>query len=166
MTLSFKKTYKGYPTFFPHKILVGLLDAGVIDEQQLSGLMAALLVHCPDCIMDLVVRPKVHTIRTDEKDLWQVNKAIHFVIGNRTAARYQFAPIVKVKRIDEIFMTFDDQFHVTVNDRYLNDGEIERLALNDGFDGMDEMAEWFFPHEKVEKVSGKIIHWTEGVEYE
>lgn len=166
MTLPFKKEYKGLPTFFPHKILMSYLEAEIISKDEFDLLMAELLVHCPQCISDLIIKPKYHTIRTDAKDQWKADSDIHMVIGNRTKERYQFAPVTKVKRIDEVRITFDTGFDVQVNgNEWMDADEIERFAANDGFESVEDMAEWFFPNEKVLEVTGKIIHWTELVEY-
>lgn len=103
--------------------------------------------------------PKKHSIREDKKNLWKAGNNIHFVIGNRTKNRFQFAPVIKVKSTQKIEILHglksDKQAFVTVDGKTLHIAEIEQLAINDGFDSVDDFFAWF-----NKDFTGKIIHWT------
>jgi len=163
MNLAFKKTYRGYPTYFPHMILLSLLATEQMTTEEFGEWLYKLKEQWPECICDGLLSPKHHTIRTSGD--WELDKLIHFIINNRSKDRYQFAPIMKVKKVDDVVMTFDTGFDVQVNGSWLDSEDIERMAVNDGFNAVEDMAEWFFPNEKVESFSGKIIHWTDQIEY-
>ena len=134
-----------------------------MNEQEFRKWMELLEQHCAECLSDVNLHPKHHTIRTGEG--WEVGKPIHFIINNRTKARYQFAPIINVKKVDEVVMTFDTGFDIQVNGSWLDASDIGRMAMNDGFSSVDDMAEWFFPNAKVDSVKGVMIHWTDLVNY-
>lgn len=117
-----------------------------------------------DNAIDLL--PKKHTIREDKKNLWKAGNNIHFVIGNRTKNRFQFAPVIKVKSIQKIvikpnyrFVEYDNTEVVSspikIDNRNLKASEIKALALNDGFDSVEDFFSWF-----NKDFTGKIIHWT------
>ena len=103
--------------------------------------------------------PKVHTIRTDEKNLWKPGRKIHMVVFNRSKNRFQFAPVLEVKTIQKIEIKWSEHngLHATI----VIDGctvgihTIRRLAVNDGFDSVEHFFKWF-----NKKFTGKIIHWT------
>lgn len=106
------------------------------------------------------LKMKLHTIREDSNDRWKAGMDIHFVINNRTKNRYQFAPVVKCVSTQKIEVKWnEDPFPGTV--RVFIDGEvqnikrIESLAINDGFDSVEDFFSWF-----NKDFTGKIIHWT------
>ena len=101
--------------------------------------------------------PKHHTIRTDPHNRWKPGTKIHMVLWNRTAKRFQFVPVLEVKSVQEIEIVNKDLRGVRINkEKWLMADEIQRLALNDGFDSMDDFFAYF--HKDFE---GKIIHWTD-----
>lgn len=111
--------------------------------------------------------PKRHTIREDKTNRWKAGNDIHFVINNRTKDRFQFAPIVKCKsvqniEIKEMIMTArpncmieDKIYTVKVDNKYLTISEVENLAINDGFPDTKAFFDFF-----ENGFIGKIIHWT------
>lgn len=112
---------------------------------------------------------KIHTIREDPHDRWDVDKHIHMATGVRTS-NYRCFKEDDVKGIQYVFMTYHRSvFELSVGDDHYCDrqlwaGGIERLAINDGFRSIIEFKAWFVPLiEKSEKgyYSGKIIHWTD-----
>lgn len=83
---------------------------------------------------------------------------IHFVVGNRTPHRYQFAPITTCKSKQEIEITpgfYLGETVVKIDGRKLSFAEMQKLAWNDGFSNFAEFAIYF-----NEGFSGYIIHWT------
>jgi len=153
MTLSFKQEINGKPTHFVeqiHHCLFALLEPEVqypfwrevnkkgFDTKNAKG------------------RKKKHTIRTDSKNRWKAGKNIHFVINNRTPERFQFAPLVICKSVQEISIKPDaETFRVKIDRHFLSDIQIENLAINDGFDSAEDFFAYF-----NKDFTGKIIHWT------
>ena len=84
------------------------------------------------------------------------------VVFNRTKNRFQFAPVLECKAVQEIQIVYDLQEEcdyarsVYVDGDELYEKEIEKLALNDGFDSIPHFFQWF-----NDDFKGKIIHWTE-----
>ena len=65
--------------------------------------------------------------------------------------------LTKVKSIQKIFITPNSEiFRVNIDGKWLDDSQIEKLALNDGFDSVKDFFNWF-----SEDFVGKIIHWTD-----
>ena len=175
MTLAFSTELNGKKTFFPQKIIKGL----PYEKWSISAAYSMVNDICKECgyvksYEDL--KPKLHTIRRDEKNRWKAGNNIHFVINNRTANRFQFFSVVKcistqiieIKVVDEIRkyysyvseLKFNDEvyrkcFDVTVDNCLLNRKEVETLSINDGFDTVEEFFNYF-----SEDFRGKIIHWT------
>lgn len=126
------------------------------------------------------IDPKHHTIREDKKNLWKAGNNIHFVINNRTPNRFQFAPIVKcmstqrieiihscyINGIGEVIKDFNKKNVVVKIDGCIYCGfgddmfgfqnEMKFLAINDGFDSVEDFFAWF-----NKDFTGKIIHWTD-----
>jgi hypothetical protein len=110
------------------------------------------------------LKPKKHTIRTDEKNRWKVGINIDFFIGVRTKNMFRFAPKLKVKSIQKIEITYNEvvcekycsEPAIFIDNKPLNIFQIQDLAVNDGFADESEFCHWF-----NEDFTGKIIHWTD-----
>lgn len=161
MNLPFSLALNGRRTYFPEKIL-GSIE---MNDPEKDEFLTQMIGH-PDLHPDVFLNcaPKIHTIREDEKDRWKVGMKIHFVIHNRSKKRYQFAPIREVKGIQEITISpryiqtsiTDEEFPLVVVDgEQLNFFEVQALAINDGFQSVEEFTEYF-----KEDFKGKLIHWT------
>ena len=148
MTLGFSTKIKDKFTRFPEKIWQSLMqDLGVTDEiyYKWHGEDGILNYNMGNTYDDGLfdINPKKHTIRKDEKGRWKVGNDIHFVIGNRTKQRFQFAPKVKVKSIQKIKIVYEfpnnPDFNpcVFVDDELLDVDELYQLSINDGFDSID-----------------------------
>ena len=109
---------------------------------------------------------KIHTIREDKADRWRPGVPIHFVIGNRTKKRFQFAPVVPVISTQHIVierneLNFDwdlapsQVMSIKIDGR---EGPINLLRQNDGFHSMTNFIRWWPAGSRFE---GKIIHWTD-----
>jgi transcription termination factor Rho len=166
MILGFITKIKDKPTFFPEKILscmhydlkIGAKLNEFLNFERLGYKTKQDLIN-----KILSVKPKKHTIRRDEKQRWKFDNWIHFNINVRTVLMYLFAPIIKCKstQIIEIGKLKSTDiwyldFAVSVDDVYLSASQIEKLAINDGFDSVEDFFEWF-----NEDYKGKIIHWTD-----
>lgn len=110
--------------------------------------------------------PKLHTIREDPHNRWKPGMKIHFVINNRTKNRFQFAPVMECKSVQEIEFQYwnkcSDYPNIIIDKHYEyhayeKDGFefMEQLAINDGFPSVDAFFQYFNTDFK-----GKLIHWT------
>lgn len=155
MVLSFSTKIDGKPSFFVEKIIKKM-----IVERELADILLSKSSYSIDDDAILKCYPKIHTIRTDKKDRWKVGNKIHFVINNRTKNRLQFAPVIPVKFIQEIEITYwmgcGDYPAVTIDGQSLKNREVEILAQNDGFDSVEDFFKYF-----DSDFTGKIIHWTD-----
>lgn len=106
---------------------------------------------------------KLHTIREDKNNSWCDGKLIHLCINNRRPNYFRFAPIVKcvstqsfeVKKVSDTGDVFKD-FIVWVDNVFLTPDAIKQLAINDGFNDVNDFHCYFQSDFK-----GKIIHWTD-----
>lgn len=118
--------------------------------------------------------PKLHTIRHDPHGRWKQGMKIHPVINNRTPQRFQFAPTMICTGIQYVHVEHSGQgrsvcvgnnpdysdcapiyFEDDDNDTVHGQNEMEVLALNDGFESVDQFFAFF-----KEDFRGKIIHWA------
>lgn len=148
MTLSFKTQINGVSNYFVEKILSGIEPLSLRHELP-EVVDYNVFTKCP---------AKIHTIREDKKDRWKAGNKIHFVINNRTKNRLQFAPVLPCVSTQKIIIEYSAFFPplVAVDGRKLNRWEIKELAINDGFDSVEDFFSWF-----NEDFTGKIIHWTD-----
>lgn len=107
-------------------------------------------------VRPIMAGTKKHTIREDKTNRWKAAMGIHMAVGVRTKNYYNFLwqqcisvqPII-IKRFNEV------EFNVKIGERWLDSMEIEQLAINDGFDCLEDFMDWF-----NKDFTGKIIHWT------
>lgn len=153
MLLSFKTKINDNKTHFPEKILVSIEQNKLSNETLNFGI--ASKNH----------KPKHHTIRKDEKNRWKPGMMIDFFINARQKNMFRFAPRIPVISKQRIFMTFLPQcglgFRVSINGRELDESEVEKLAINDGFEAIEDFEDYFIKQMKNDEFSGKIIHWTD-----
>lgn len=157
--------YAGKPNHFPEKIWQSFPDeyTAEVFNDYLEGLEAKGYDFNIDAVDFL---PKIHTFRNDPHNRWKVGMKIHPVIKNRTKNRFQFAPELEVKGIQNIEIIYSDEDLcewygvepvIKIDGRVLDyhSGEMEQLALNDGFQSTHQFCHWF-----SRDFAGKIIHWT------
>lgn len=173
MILPFKTKINGKPTYFVEKIWAGL-ENHCVDSFYHEGKTSGKY----DFEDNWSFAPKIHTIREDKTNRWQVGKMIDFYINNRTKKAFCFAPRVPVIATQEIFMTHragvleitvaNSDSYIGGNDFYLDRDEISKLSRNDGFDTIEEFSKYFVSviNENGDKTGnywfkGKIIHWTD-----
>jgi hypothetical protein len=149
----------GQPNWFVEKILKSLPFPGwhqIISEQTM-----------PDKVNDfalICLEPKLHTIRTGNR--WKAGMKIHPVINNRTKNRFQFAPILECKNVQEMIIEYDNEkpnvyvdkqlffWHTRMNS--FGHENMLTLAKNDGFPSVEAFFEYF-----NQDFKGQIIHWTD-----
>jgi len=158
MTLGFSTKIKGKPTQFCEKIWQSFSDDFTHNHftDYCDGFDKVGYQWNVNAI-DLL--PKRHSLREDVHDKWKAGNNIHFVINNRTPIRFQFAPVIPCISTQEIQIIHglkrDKQAFVSVNGKVLRVSQIEELAMNDGFDSIQDFFSWF-----NQDFNGKIIHWT------
>lgn len=99
---------------------------------------------------------KRFTIRARRKYEDVPGDIMHLYTGLRTRGAMLIfrVPCVKVEEIR--LARFEGATVVTVSSQPLDGGEMELLALNDGFETFAEMMEWWQPNMPFE---GQVIHW-------
>lgn len=104
---------------------------------------------------------KKHTIREDKYDRWKQGRMIQFAYGVRTKQFEKFAemPCLGIQKIRIVYLM--NRFEALyVDGKKLTHLQIRELAINDGFESMEDFFLWF-----KESFEGKIIHWTNHVRY-
>lgn len=107
---------------------------------------------------------KIHTIREDKHNRWQVGSLINFATGVRTKDYKQFhqdictgvQQIIIKPETKEIFIPqHDNSMTYVVNGKMTPIG-VYQLAIHDGFNHVSEFWEFF-----NKPFEGNIIHWTD-----
>ena len=103
-------------------------------------------------------KPKIHTIRRDEKNRWKTGNKIHPVFENRSKNQHQFAPTFICTGIQKIkILRSEDKMLIYVDGNLLDKwATINRLVQNDGFENEIDFCSWFDAD-----FEGKIIHFTD-----
>lgn len=167
MTIGYTQVINKKPNHFIEKIWEGLnennlIDNYVFDYQVYSTAYFIQFGNDWDGFLQKY-KPKCHTIRglwknknTGEISARQIKAGdnLHFVINNRTPKRFQFAPIVKCVSTQTIEITSEIRL-IEIDDRVLGFSEVEKLAINDGFDSVEDFFAYF-----NKDFTGQIIHWT------
>ena len=113
---------------------------------------------------------KIHTIREDAIGRWKAGMKIQFATGAGTKAYNQFHE-AECTGVQDIEIKYTDNrgavkiyidgnhlgtWHRFMPPRSVNVADVLRLAVNDGFEGVSELLNWF-----QRDFKGKIIHWTD-----
>jgi len=104
-------------------------------------------------------KPKLHTIREDNKNRWKQGVKIDFFINTRKKDMFRFAPVlnvISIQTIEIIHQEYLNDLIIKIDGRKLTIDEKQNLAWNDGFENLYEFISYF-----KEDFSGKIIHWTD-----
>ncbi len=187
MILSFKTKINGKPTYFPEKIITGLFKEKMISRDKAvelfypTSLMKMIPMEYHGVVSNVEISqikfdnsinhiPKIHTIRTDEKDRWKKGVMIDFFINTRKPDMFRFAPKIQVASIQSIEIKFISIWNsnslyaqpcVKIDGKIIYDvakngkEEMLKLAQNDGFESIDAFFSYF-----NKDFTGKIIHWT------
>lgn len=159
MILAFSTQLNNKPTLFVEKILNSMhydLKLGAVINDYLIAEK-----HQYDAAYKLVdairsQKAKKHTIRKDTSNRWKAGNDIHFSINVRTKNQFQFAPVVKCVSVQKIEIEYENiGVIVLVDDKPLTTKQVLELAINDGFNSIEEFFEYF-----NKDFTGKIIHWT------
>jgi hypothetical protein len=103
------------------------------------------------------LEPKIHTIIKDPDGFWHPGTEIAMVIYKDTVDEFQFAPMLHCIRVQkiEIRQSAEASYTVSVDGNPLDDEQLNKLAINDGFPSAEELLSYFSGD-----FSGKLIHWT------
>lgn len=171
MILPFSTQINGKATYFVEKIWQGFPNQEqYLDEWfQLESKIYEGYEFSPDASG---MRPKLHTIREDELDRWNPGEMIDFYIRTKENFMFCFAPSVPVVSTQEIIINwFSDvrdlsaselapqrfnHLDVVIGKNVLTISEVEKLAINDGFESVEDFFAYF-----NKDFTGKIIHWTD-----
>lgn len=158
MTLSFTQTINGKPNYFIEKIWKALILYNLSSRGFVEFCYQPYFKKFGETVpMSATLFPKLHTIRLDPHIRWKPGMDIHPVINNRTANRFQFAPVIKCVGVQEIEIKYTGMI-VTVfidgKDRHTD--IVTKLAINDGFENIADFFAYF-----NKDFTGKIIHWTD-----
>jgi len=182
MTLSYQTKINGNDTYFVEKIIASIHYENKIgfELNEFLGLYYLLDYRTKQDFINTIIsyekKNKKHTIRADKKNRWKVGSKIHSKIWRGkpyNSPAIDFTPLLEVKNIQSfsiMYDTVDNQTLVTVfidnkvfgsatlvNCKIESYSEhLKNLALNDGFDNVNEFLEYF-----SEDFYGKIIHWTD-----
>ncbi|AMA48971.1 hypothetical protein [Flavobacterium covae] len=186
MILPFSEQLNGNKTYFPEKILTGLINKKLATQSDVlgtfvkkDGLVKTVTINAGNNIVNvqlltkyifdftIIHNEKLHTIREDKKNRWQPGVNIDFFINARKKNMFRFAPVLPVVSIQDIEIVYYHNRESLVNDlpqnraiiigkKRLNNDEIKTLAQNDGFNSVDDFFTYFNTEFK-----GKIIHWTD-----
>lgn len=96
---------------------------------------------------------KLHTIRWDSKDRWEIGKKIHFATGVRTS-RYNCFKEGVCKGTQKIRI---EGRTIWIDNVIISQDEVDELIVNDGFDNEKDFWAWF---DQYSPFTGKIIHWS------
>lgn len=156
MILPFSETLNGKPTYFVRKIWASARDCGQFINTPITSYTKDYLqrfgVIAPKS-KDFTIIPKIHTIRRDRSDRWVKDRPIQFYINNRTKDMFKFMPDLKCTSVQTIEILNGSD--VIVDGKKLGPLGVESLALNDGFDSVEDFFLYF-----SKDFTGKIIHWT------
>lgn len=126
----------------------------------------------------ILSKNKIHTIRRDKSNRWNVGRTIHFWLGNPRNTRSKNKPhhfaVGIVSRVVEIeFRWLNEVLYaegyapyrceysgkfceVYIDGKLCKTDRVVRLAKQDGFVNVDEFFKWF-----NEDFFGKIIYWDD-----
>jgi len=162
MNLGFKTSINNKPTHFVEKIWTGFPVKIEDWDKDYETLYYEKFGYPPEPV---IPPAKIHSIRSDPNGRWKPGMNIHFIVGNRTKHRFQFAPllpVVSIQRIkikpnafNKVWIMREKDGHESYWPIWSHD-EIEQLIRNDGLDSIEEFFEWF-----KEGFEGIIIHWTD-----
>lgn len=168
MILGFKQyfpwhTEKGpAPSNFREKILAGAgyVMVGHPEVKQIPMKVNSYTEHIGSW------KPKIHTMREDPHNRWRAGRSIqmvyrgpkysildHFNKGIPELEKCKSVQKVEIKWIKPEIPTGAE---VIIDGRFLSYDEIDTLAINDGFNSIEDFFRWF-----RNNWSGYILHWTD-----
>ena len=109
---------------------------------------------------DCTVNPKHHTIRSGVAKNIKIGTKLSLRIWTGIPYRSHQEEFAKAECTGKHKIhIWQDHFggrHIVIGEKMLVDSEIERLAINDGFDNVNQFFSWF-----GWEFEGVLIHWTD-----
>jgi hypothetical protein len=137
----------GKPTHFVEKIARHYINSTIFPGENMPAEFDFNV--CAEC------QPKIHTIRKDAENQFRPGLLISHIIKNPYIKH--IAPVDNVKSLQKIeIMYIDGDRYVWIDGTLLTGLQVERLAINDGFDS--SIGFFAFFHENF---IGKVVHWTD-----
>lgn len=99
---------------------------------------------------------KITTIREDKHNRWKVGRTIQHSLGVRTTRYEKFMDSVCTHIQTIVIDSFNRS--VLLDGEYILAYRIKEIAINDGFDSLDEFYNFF---EGKQDTPMKLIHWTD-----
>lgn len=102
---------------------------------------------------------KIHTIRIDKYNRWEVGMLAQMCVNVRTKNHFQFNEAT-IQSIQDILIC-QELKSIYIDDKQLTDEKIYDLAVNDGFESIIQFWQFFkknYPEHLY--LSAKILHWT------
>lgn len=112
----------------------------------------------PEFVPKIELGIKIHTIRHDRANRWRAGLKIQLGVGGYGPGLlkiFKVGAVVNVQKIEIRQADGSTQKEVLIDGRALLTPEIDRLAINDGFNSTADFFK-FFNNDFV----GKLIHWT------
>ena len=150
MNLGYKQKFPdGTPTLFREKLIIGSMKMkDVAINHDTYKLMNGVYVN---------LHPKLHSIRTDEKDRWRAGVTVHHLYNSRTPSRENFMTstcistqkimIIETPQIVTDFRGNPRQAgrmrSILVDGKILKPPQMYQLAINDGFNNLEHFFSWF-----------------------
>ncbi len=106
---------------------------------------------------------KIHTIRRDEFNQWQVGMTIQFTTGAKTPKHHEFMRAV-CTAIEPIIIDGKKEL-IIIGGRILDYAEMLLFIEKDGFDNLKAFFSFFSFYYPKNPFSGKLLHWTENANY-
>lgn len=100
---------------------------------------------------------KIHTMREDVKNRWRVGMGMQLCYGVRTK-QFEMWADTECKAIQIVNIKYSGSAipEITIDGRLCHALEIVMLAINDGFDSLDDFLAWFDKDGEY-----KLLHWTD-----
>lgn len=156
MVLGFKTEIKGVKTFFKERILCHF--GGLILSDYLASYSGLEYERIAYRALIESLPPKKLTIRDDPHNRWKAGQKIHFATGVRTKLYDCFA-LGECKKVEGIVFvrTTDDKDVVVRIGRKATDEEINQLAIDDGFESVEEFLAFHLGEKRM--VLKKVIYF-------
>lgn len=151
------------PTNFREKILAGV---GMVNIHSKAPTSVGVLEDNFSLTGNSIYKPKIHTMREDPHNRWRAGRSIqmvyrgpkysildHFNKGIPELEKCKSVQKVEIKWIKPEIPTGAE---VIIDGRFLSYDEIDTLAINDGFNSIEDFFRWF-----RNNWSGYILHWTD-----
>ena len=108
-------------------------------------------------VQKIIDGDKIHTIREDKTNRWKEGRIIQFWSGNPRNVKNNPYYFMERQCISTQKIEIKNKcIYIDNRELKLCSDKVELLVIQDGFDTVQELFEWF-----DKDFSGKLIHWTD-----